>query len=311
MTYKKSILPSHHWEDWISRAEKRWPDHSTRIMQLQQGGLLPFVYPEIIVAFTAPARKDDNTATAPRATIAFAEIGYYQITAGSADRDAAGVAHGPWPKRTPSKQPNDWLQLHDDPRVVKALGRSATMVSSAWANAIDDQHAVGLASLEDYGKQASAKLPGWLAPSALHTPWGVWLTFMAFSAGAGGAIEAVRPFGGDLAQIDEKYRPTAHIHLAVRSILSGTWRREGSAGRHSNPAHRLLRTWQKFAFAEELSKRVGDSKAQDFFALRLEGQGAAHEDVIAREDQFQSSQGVEVTPISFPPFAATFGTTAT
>lgn len=300
----QSILPSNYWNDWISKAEKRWPDYSTRIMQLQRGGLYPNVYPEIVVAFTAPASPGENTTDARSglgSEVSFHEIGLFQIPAGPAGRDENGIPQLPAPNPDPDASNNTWGRLHDDSQVHAALGRSAVMGKNEWKTHLDDQFAVGLAMLRDCYRVVSAKLPDNLRPSAMHTTWGVWLTFMAFSAGAGGAADVVRPFGGDLARVEEKFRPDAHVHFAARAITDGGWHRSGKQGRHSNPAHRILRTWQKFAFAAELAKRVNDSKAFDFFNLEFDSQRAAHEEVIAREDQLLSPSATRIVPIQFPP----------
>jgi hypothetical protein len=304
LPYKASILPSKYFHDYLQRAITRWPTFSAAIHTLQAGGLLPGVYPEILAAYTAAAGQHDNTCEATTglgARVAFAELGLYQISAGSADRDADGRAHGPWPKTTPSNQPNDWLKLHADPEVVKALGRNATMAPNAWRGAIDDQHAIGLAALRDYYASVRRKLADNLKPSSPATSWGSWLMMMAFSAGGGGAAAAANLFGAQLAAIDEKHRPAAHVHLAARAISGGRWHRTGGQGLHSNPAHRLLRTLQKFRFAEEIAKSVNDPKAADFFSFAMLGdQRAAHEDAIAREDQLLPKSSTTIQPITFP-----------
>ena len=287
MSYKQSLLPSNYWRDWMPRAEKRWVDHSTRIRHLQDGGLYPSVYPEIIVAFTAPAGATENTTdarTGMGAQVPFHEIGEFQCPAGNAGRDANGIPQLPAPNSDPRAENNTWGKLHADAQVVAALGRQAVMGKDEWKTHLDDQFAIGLAMLRDCEKSVRGALPDALDATAPHTPWGVWLAFMAFSAGAGGASSAVKLFAEQLAKVDEKLRPSAHVHLAARAILDGTWHRTGSAGRHSNPAHRLVRTWQKFQFAAEIGKKFGNSKAVEFFELRLGTQFSEHEDILVREE---------------------------
>jgi hypothetical protein len=287
-------LPSRSWRDYFTRAFARDAGDLGRAVRAMQAGAglagagLAGVPPHLFVAFTAPATLTGNTTDAREgsgARVAFHEIGYWQIPAGLARRDARGVPQGLAPDPNVRGKANTWGRLAGDARVRALLGdRSATMRHRGWKRAPRDQHAVGLVMLRDHYDAAVRNLEPGLRPTAPGTPWGAWLMFMGFSAGDNGCAAAVARVASRLAPVREDDRVGALLHAYAWDLQQG-WLPEGSPRAHGrNPVHTLVRTWQKFAFAGAIARRTGDVAAAVFFDVGLESDTLAHEVALVRGD---------------------------
>ncbi len=315
-SFDPSRLPSRYWKSYIARAEKRLAgEDGATIREFQALGLLAGVPTELVVAFTAPANQTDNTTEATEGLgtqVAFHEITKYQVPAGIANRDPVTKrSRGKAPNPDPAAKSNTWGRLHDHALVTKALGRPATMVHNAWKKPefARDQHAVGLVMLmDDYvqtraaitaraeaAKRAPDERPR--AATAPATPWGAAVTFAGFSSGPSGAAAVITTFGPAVAAVSEKARFGALLHHACLGLQAGTWKPGGSAARHSNAAHRLVRTWQKLAFARELCRRTGGKTG--FFDVFLGEQQDIHEEMLVRASLGLSVGKLRVAPIDW------------
>ncbi len=277
-------LPSRDYLDWMARARARLTGATgTSIRELQARGALAGVPVEILVAFTAPASATGNTTDARSgkgAAVAFHEIGYWQVPAGPADRGPDGVPRGPAPNPDPRAPDNTWGRLAHDPRVRALLGdRDAVMAPGAWKTAILDQHAIGMTMLADDYATVRAWLQPAIRPTAPGTPWGTALMFTAFSAGPAGAARLVTHFAAALNNVSEERRWGALV-AAVALELQAGWEPGGTPDTHSNPVHRVLRTWQKFEFAKALCAETGNHAG--YFDAGLGAAQPAYEMAILR-----------------------------
>jgi len=287
MSYDPAQLPANDWHDWIARAAKRdTGDTGAAVRRLQSRGLLADVPAQIFVAFTAPSTLTNNTTDArigKGAAVAFHEIGLYQVPAGPALRDAAGVPQGPAPSPDPNASNNTWGRLARDRRIADPqtgyLRRPAVMTPGGWKTAVEDQHAVGMVMLADCYTASVRGLLAAVRPSKVGTPWGTALMFMGFSAGPANVGLLVNHFAAALAPVPEERRWGTLIHVAAME-LQGGWEPGGSPDHHNNPVHRILRTWQKFEFAAELCRRT--SGPATYFDAHLGTARAAHEVAILR-----------------------------
>ena len=268
------VMPTPYATEYARRGASYWNGPIGEAIRRIGPAILPSMPPELVTAFVAPARATDNTTEGTGAmgqSVPFHEIGLLQVPAGPRD--------GPAPNPDPRAPNNAWGALANDPAVVAALGRPATMVPNAWRSAIPDQVAVGLANLRgDYASIARA-LPATLKPSGPTSKWGRWLTMMAFSAGAGGTNTKVSHYGPALTGVGDEERPAALVRAAAAEIAQGV-SMGGSPGRHSNRAHSILRTWQKFELAKRIARDAGRSTTP--FELELGASQAALEELLAR-----------------------------
>ncbi len=297
--YDAHALPSLYWRDWMRAAQRKWSGPEGQALRaLQARGFLAAVRPELVVAFIAPSSLANNTTDATTGLglqVAFHEGGLYQIPMGPADRDP--VTHRP---RAPAPNPdrhapnNTWGRLHDDTDVLAYLGHAASMAPDAWKTLPADQHAVGFAMLrDDYGATRAATDPT-IRATDWGTAWGMATMFTGFSAGPGNAARLFDRFAKELAPVKEAQRFGALVNAACLALQAG-WVPGGTADHHSNPTHRILRTWQKFAFAAALCPRVGTDPA--VFDLGLGDQQATHEEMILRANYALPMQGRTVEAI--------------
>ena len=184
---------------------------------------------------------------------AFHEIGWFGIESGPTDRPSKTGANcnlDPVPKT--ARQNNNWLQFHNHPKVIEVLGRPACMRPNCWKgdSGLADQLAVGLVSMR-YGQYESIKrnLPESIRPQNPNSLWATALTFMTWSAGAGGASNAIRPFANALASVPEDQRWDAFRRLVAEAILAG--RMTPGRASHNNPIYSINRTQQKIAAGSE------------------------------------------------------------
>lgn len=190
----------------------------------------------------------------------------------------------------------NYPRLSRDPRVVALLGRPAAS-DPGWMESrggLRDQIATGLVNLRDDFDSISTRLPGPVRPASLADPWGVAMTFLAWSAGSGGATSSVARYNERLAGVRGNERFQAWGRMLAQDLASGVVR-VGVSSSYSNPAHAWIRTQQKL--------RAGVD-AGGFAAWLLGGAGDDLlwiEDIIARAASGMDPRGAGAPP---PPGAS-------
>jgi hypothetical protein len=305
--YSEKDLPSNYGRDYMGRATRYARGaEGAAIRALQANGLLVGVPVEIFCAFISTGSPSSNTTDARSgkgARVAFHEITDWQITAGPALRDAAGIPRGPAPNPNKWQDPehawasNAWGRRHDDPRVIAALGRKAVMGHNEWRRSTTDRHAVGMCMLDDDYKSVEKNLRADLRPSAMATPWGTWCMFSSFSSGAGNAVRLFHHYATQLAAVPEAKRIPALINAVALDFAAGKQDR-GNPDTHGDREHRVLRTWQKFEFARRIAREVGGNEA--YFDVGLGDAAAVHERAILRANwNLSPNASSTVQPIDF------------
>lgn len=208
----------------------------------------PGVPPSVILGQTASTRRADENTTRTSRSQRFHEVGYAQTPAGLRD--------GPAPNADPAAEYNRWGELASSDLVVSLLGRPATMVPDGWRESMDDQAAVGLASLLKDLARITRKLPPALRPSSPSTPWAIFCAFAAFSRGASGAWSRLEPAADVLAAVDEGARIGALVHWIATSDHPAA-KVAGKAG----VARMTLRTLWKMRSGEALERALGGEVA--------------------------------------------------
>lgn len=195
---------------------------------------------ELWAGFMSNGGGDENTAETP-SRIAFHEIGYFGTE--------GGPSNLPVPNDS-TAQSNNWLRFHNHPKVIELLGRPACMSPpNCWKESnggLRDQIAVGLVAMR-YGQYEGLQrsLRPEVRASNPNTFWAVVTTFMAWSAGYGGAARVINRYAADLARVPEAQRWDTLITLYAQDFLSNTVR--AGSPRHGNPFYSLIRTQQKIA----------------------------------------------------------------
>lgn len=308
--YSDSDLPTRYGRTYALRADRLQAGATgDAIRALQTGGLLAGVPVELLCAFIAPSNRTNNTTdarTGKGAQVAFHEVGWWQIPAGPALRDAQGVPRGPAPATDPRAQSNTWGRLASDPDVCAALGRSAAMADRAWKDPAHeiDQHAIGLAMLRDDFRAVAAKMGPSIRPADLSSQWAWAVMLTSFSAGPGGAADLFNAFGSRIEDVPEAYRFGALINAVALEWAAGHQSR-GHADHHGDREHRVLRTWQKFETARQAAE-AGHSDARRF-DVRLGTAQAAHERAILRANwdlSPEASDRANITPVNWSAVAA-------
>lgn len=244
-------LPDTFAQGYASTMRERWIEPVGVAIRRMTPIAMPGAPPEAILGFTTESGSGPNAASDDTATDgshnSFHEIGYFQTE--------AGLATGPAPNPDPAATYNAWGALAASPLVVRLLGRPATMVDGAWATAVDDQAAVGLANLVRHANATARNLPLALRPSGLGTLWNMVLAFMGFGAGDGGAAQTINRYASRIAVVPESARWGALIEAVIADAESGPL--PGRPGRHGNPAFDVLRVWDKLATGRLLATSTG------------------------------------------------------
>lgn len=194
---------------------------------------------ELWAGFMSNGSENEDTVTSS-STIRFHEIGYFGTEAGPRGLPAPN---------SDTSEPNYWFRFHNHAKVIELLGRPACMNDGCWKASNDglrDQVAVGLVAMR-YGHYEG--LQRLLRPEARASNpssfWAVVTTFMAWSAGDGGARTVINRHAADLANIPEEQKWNTLITLYAQDLLSNTVRPGASS--HGNPFYSLIRTQQKIA----------------------------------------------------------------
>lgn len=206
------------------------------------------VPPSAILGQTASVTRANANTTRTSRSQRFHEVGYAQ--------SPAGLRDGPAPNPDPAAKYNRWGELAASPLVVQLLGRPATMVPDGWASALDDQAAVGLASLLKDLASITRKLPPALRPSSPSTRWAVFCAYSAFSRGASGAWSRLAPAADVLAAVDEG----ARVEALVRWIATSDHPAAKVVGKEG-VARMVLRSLWKIASGEALERALGGDAA--------------------------------------------------
>jgi len=189
--------------------------------------------------------SSNTTDTATRQT--FHEVGAFQTP--------AGLRSGPAPNPKRDAPYNRWGALAGSELVVSLLDRPATMTPDGWRAALDDQAAVGLASLRRDLARITRKLrkaDPRLVPADEGSLYAVFLAFCAFSRGASGAWRRLKPALVACADVPEAVRVPALVHWIATSHDPAA-KVAGKAG----VARMVLRTLWKLRSGEALERDLG------------------------------------------------------
>jgi hypothetical protein len=221
----------------------------------QLRAMVPVAFPgapwEALLGFTVIGLQREDTGAGERGrpgrNNVFHEVGYFQTPAGPSD--------GPAPPANPRAEWNSWGALAGSPLVVRLLGHEATTVPGAWAGAVPDQCAVGLADLASNQRAFNRSAPALAVtiPSgqdASGSLWGIWLAFSSFSAGPGAVAGELAHYSTRLRGLTEDARPMALLGALAADVRSGMG--FVPPRQHPNPCYTAMRTWQKLASARAL-----------------------------------------------------------
>lgn len=239
---------------------RRWEGPAGDALRRMVPRAWPGVPPLAMLGFTAFSTSPRENTTTAVPDQQFHEVGLFQVEAGLRD--------GPAPNPDPRAEYNAWGALHDDPLVRELLGdRDATMRPGAWADAIDDQVAVGLANLRRHLDAFSRAVPE-LAPRDLASVWAVATAFTTFSRGRGQSERVMATLAAKIAGISEATRWTVWAEtLAIEALkgVRGIDTREGRKG----AAYGWARTHQKLTSGRIVAQSLGDQAALDWYGPDL------------------------------------------
>lgn len=292
-------LPARYGRSKLSMVRGWWNGQSGAIMRRMVPQIWPGIPVEAHLGFVSNAGWGEDTALTP-SRISFHELGGY------------GTEGGPSNLLAPNTNPanNSWFRLHNDSRVMRLLGgRTATMTPFRQIGPqtldipLEDQIAIGAVNLFDALTQIKRRIPASVAPQRNDSLWAVALSFMAWSAGVGGAASHIRKYASDLAQVPEERRWEA----LIRAIAQKEERRGAVHSR--SPAYSVMRTQQKLRVGRELAREVGgnvawfgqiDEQAEDIVArkasrtaVEIVGQVASDAGRAAESAVTQASQAVQ------------------
>lgn len=196
-----------------------------------------------LVGLTANGSQRENT-TESLPTQSFHEIGNYQTP--------AGPRNGPAPNPDPRAHDNAWGRLASDPTVVRALGnRPAIMIPDGWKEQVADQVAVGLADYRANAVGVVRALDRSLRPANEQSQWFFVLGILGYVAGQTGAVNSIRPYQAQLADLPDQ----AKFGGLIQAVIDDPIPVEMKSAR----AHRIVRSWQRLLCGKMLSENVQDS----------------------------------------------------
>ena len=264
-----SNLPSRYESSKLSMVRGWWNGQSGALMRRMLPVIWPGVPVEAHMGFVSNASWNEDTALTP-SRIAFHELGGYGTEGGPSELPVPNAV-------TTRGASNNWFRLHNDPRVRQLLGgRAATMNTfrrideQHWDIPLDDQIAIGIVNLYDALSSVIRRLRPGLAPARRDSLWAVALSFMAWSAGAGGASSHINKYASRLASVPEERRWEEFLRLIASAEDS-----RGST--HRNPAYSAMRTQQKLRVGRSLARANGgnvewfgqiDERAEDIIAKK-------------------------------------------
>lgn len=152
-----------------------------------------------------------------------------------------------------------WATFARSEGVKRALGREG-VTGSAWHGAVDDQVAIGVASIVDHGRDVFKRLDARIRPAlgadGLPVAWTLWAWMVAlssWSAGNGGMASHVARYVDALAAVPEAQRWATFVRCA------STYAGDGS--KHKRPSYTALRGEQKRAAAVLAATIANDTTA--------------------------------------------------
>lgn len=233
--------PKAYAREKLPRLLERWNRALGAELRRQVPIAWPGVPATVFLGFTGFASRDENTgeATDPARRPSFDELGYFQT-----ERTRPFT-------RDPEAKYNAWVRLHDSDLAVRLLGRPATLEPNGWRgeSGVPDQVAVGLANLLRHLGNARRELPPALDPVDPASTWAVLCAFTAFSRGAGGMWERMKPYADQLAAVPEAQRWRAWERLVADDARA----EKGRGG----PAYGIVRTRQKHDGGRLAAERLG------------------------------------------------------
>jgi hypothetical protein len=136
-----------------------------------------------------------------------------------------------------------WASFARSEGVKRALGREG-VTGAAWHGAVDDQVAIGVASIVEHGRDVFKRLDARIRPDlgadGLPVAWTLWAWMVAlssWSAGNGGMASHLARYVDALAAVPEAQRWATFVRCA------STYDGEGT--KHRRPAYTALRSEQK------------------------------------------------------------------
>lgn len=253
-------LPEAYAREKRRMLEKRWEGPAGDALRRMVPRAWPGVPALVFLGFTGFSTSPRENTTTARPDQEFHEVGLFQVEAGLRD--------GPAPNPDPRAEYNAWGALHDDPLVRELLGgRDATMRPGAWADAIDDQVAVGLANLLRHGAAFARAVPE-LAPRDAGSLWAVATAFTTFSRGRGQSERVMATLAAKIAGISEAARWTVWAETLCLEALKGADGIDTRPGR-KGAGYGWARTHQKLTCGRIVAQSVGDQAALDWYGPDL------------------------------------------
>ena len=152
-----------------------------------------------------------------------------------------------------------WATFARSEGVKRALGREG-VTGSAWHGAVDDQVAIGVASIVEHGRDVFKRLDARVRPAlgaeGLPVAWTLWAWMVAlssWSAGNGGMASHLARYVDALAAVPEARRWATFVGCASTYA--------GDGGKHKRPAYTALRGEQKRAAAVLAATIANDTTA--------------------------------------------------
>jgi len=152
-----------------------------------------------------------------------------------------------------------WATFARSEGVKRALGREG-VIGAAWHDAIDDQVAIGLASVVEHGRSVFKRIDASVRPAlgadGLPVAWSLWSWLLAvsgWSAGNGGMASHVARYTTSLAAVPEAQRWEMFVRCAA------TYSGDGS--KHKRPSYTATRSEQKRAAALLAASIANDTAA--------------------------------------------------
>jgi len=152
-----------------------------------------------------------------------------------------------------------WATFARSEGVKRALGREG-VTGAAWHGAVDDQVAIGAASIVEHGRDVFKRLDARIRPAlgadGLPVAWTLWAWMIAlssWSAGNGGMASHLARYVDALAAVPEARRWATFVGCA------STYAGDGS--KHKRPAYTALRGEQKRAAAVLAATIANDTTA--------------------------------------------------
>ena len=161
-----------------------------------------------------------------------------------------------------------WATFARSEGVKRALGREG-VIGEAWHGAVDDQVAIGVASIVNHGRDVFPRLDARVRPAlgadGLPVAWSLWAWMVAlssWSAGNGGMASHVARYVDALAAVPESQRWATFVRCASTYTGDGV--------KHRRPSYTALRGEQKRSAAVLAATIANDAAALAWLRVDLD-----------------------------------------